>query len=342
MHNLVTEYLACNKDRPEFRKFGDVMQWTSVVATPRFKASSHLIFFVLGKRRAEPVMIAKVPRLPDDTQRLQSEFQNLTALNNMQTSEGVPRVLAFEEFQGSLMLVETAVSGQIMRPALVRKKRELCVRVGTEWLVDFQRSSLTSRAASGKVAVPGLEHINLLAGLSSSEQKAVKKTLGLAQHVRDSEVPAVFEHGDFSSPNLLLSAEGKLGVVDWELANRRGLPGVDLFFFLSYIAFAMAGATQENGKYMQAFQKAFFLPDSWATPYIRDYWQGLGLNAKTASSLFVLCWARYVSSLVSRLTEGERRETVLSDETQEWLRSNRYYRMWRFSLNNLDHLHLLG
>jgi len=346
VNNIVIEFLQRHPDRIPGNQAPD--KWTCVIATPRFKASGHLIFFLLPQGSAAPTMIAKVPRLPGEAQRLELESQNLCMAAQLKEGgfEAVPKIIAYDTFHGYRLLVETAVPGQTMRPAFVKRHRTQCLELGLGWLLEFHQASLRNQAGvrgqAAQTIMSRMANLESLSALSESDERCVAKSMRIARDLQAQHLPTVFEHGDFSSPNLLISATGQLGVVDWELANDCGLPGPDLFFFLSYIGFAVAGATQQNEKYMAAFQSAFFSRDAWALPYIRQYWQGLGLDRGVASGLFVLCWAKYVSSLLDRLAEGSDRGSQFTRETLGWIRSNRYYKMWRYAVENLDQLHLVG
>ena len=48
-------------------------------------------------------------------------------------------------------------------------------------------------------------------------------------------------------PNLLTMHDGRVGVVDWELAQANSLPAVDVFFFLTYVAFSQRRAKKQAG-----------------------------------------------------------------------------------------------
>jgi len=147
-------------------------------------------------------------------------------------------------------------------------------------------------------------------------------------------LPAIFEHGDFSSPNLLIE-ESRLGVVDWELADPFGLPMTDFFFLLTYLAFAKQGA-RNNPTYLRAFHDAFFDNVGWARPYGHDFAEKVGVDPCYLVPLFVTCWMRYVSGLVQRL---DAEENGISDDVLHWLQTNRYYLLWRHTIANLDLLH---
>jgi hypothetical protein len=154
-------------------------------------------------------------------------------------------------------------------------------------------------------------------------------------------MPLVMEHGDFSSPNILQDENGRVGVVDWELAEPKGLPVADLFFFLTYIAFARQNA-RKNAEYLKAFQEAFFGPKAWAWPYVTRYRERLNLAPDMLAPLFGVTWGRYVAGLVMRLQESNEAGGIVGNETVKWLRSNRYYVLWRFTIENLKDLKLAG
>jgi aminoglycoside phosphotransferase (APT) family kinase protein len=145
----------------------------------------------------------------------------------------------------------------------------------------------------------------------------------------------VFEHGDFSPPNVLHLRGGGVGVLDWELAEPHGLPASDLFFFLTWVAWAREGAESEEER-TEAFHRAFFGRDAWARPFVLDYARELGLSPDALTPLFALTWARNVARFVDRLDGSSR---PFARESSDWLRQNRYYAAWRHSLSHAAELH---
>src|SRR5207248_1477046 len=55
-------------------------------------------------------------------------------------------------------------------------------------------------------------------------------------------LPIVCEQRDFAPWNVHRTPNGKLVVFDWESAVPEGLPLMDLWYFLSFVAFALDGA----------------------------------------------------------------------------------------------------
>ncbi|MEK7727847.1 MAG: aminoglycoside phosphotransferase family protein [candidate division KSB1 bacterium] len=335
--NTVLHYLTQNWQRLALESLADSARLSCVLATPRFRASSHVIFFVLGQEGSAPVLVAKVPRLPGDHARLDREASNLRLAYAARANgfDSIPRVIAYEEYHGHKLLIETALRGAPMKPALVQRRPKQCVEAGLAWLLDFH-SATTHASAEARdwfatlIENPIRDFQNLLPPMAE-ELGWLEEILALAEPLRGQALPLVLSHEDLSHPNILFSAEGRAHVVDWELAEPNGLPGVDLFFFLTYIAFARRGAAK-NPEYLAAFQEAFFGPQAWAKDYVARYAEHVRLPAITLTPLFLLCWTRYLIGLVARLSDQRETHAGLDHETLKWLRGNRYYALWRYAL----------
>jgi aminoglycoside phosphotransferase (APT) family kinase protein len=130
------------------------------------------------------------------------------------------------------------------------------------------------------------------------------------------------EHGDLSHPNLIRLSDGRLGVVDWELAEPRGLPLHDLLVFLAYALSATTHA-RTTDEHLAAF-RGFFTAD-WPRLAVASYSAALGLERELLPALFVACWARYTAALLARLAPAR----DPAPELRNWLRGNRYFRYWR-------------
>ncbi len=337
--NTVLTYLTQNWQRLELGQAADPARLSCVLATPRFRASSHVIFFVLSAGQTAPLLVAKVPRLPGDHKRLDLEARNLRAAGDARPGgfASIPRVIAYEEYHNHKLLIETALHGQPMKPGLVRRQSKLCVEAGLTWLLDFHATTAHANHDSpdwfaALVEQPLRDFQRTLPPLAE-ELGLFEDVLALAETLRGHEMPLVLSHEDLSHPNILVSAEWQAQVVDWELAEPNGLPGLDLFFFLTYIAFARRGA-RKNAEYLAAFQEAFFGPHAWTQSYLARYAETLNLPAPALAPLFVLCWTRYIIGLVTRLQDQHEAHATLNHDTLKWLRNNRYYALWRYALTH--------
>jgi aminoglycoside phosphotransferase (APT) family kinase protein len=342
--NLVLTFLAENWQRLNLKRYGDPARLSCLMMTPRFRASRHVICLILAEDRAEPILVVKLPRLPGDNDRLDREVANLLAANRARAEEDVsiPRVVAYEDYHEHRLLIETAVPGRPMSPAIVRRQPELCLEAALTWLLDLQQATAGSTSRDDRdwferLVEQPLQQFNALLPPSAEEAGLVHQTLSLMRPFRDHDMPLVMEHGDFSSPNILQDENGRVGVVDWELAEPKGLPAADLFFFLTYVAFARQNA-RKNADYLKTFQQAFFESQAWAWPYVKRYRERLNLAPEMLVPLFVATWSRYVAGLLMRLQESNEAGSMVEDETIKWLRSNRYYMLWKYAIEQVSKL----
>ncbi len=344
--NLVLTFLAKNWQRLELQRFGEPSRLSCVMMTPRFRASSHVICFVLAEGRAEPILVVKLPRLPGDNERLDREVSNLHAANRGRAKEdaSIPRIVAYEDYHEHRLLIETAVPGRPMSPAVVRRQPEVSIEAALAWLFDLQLATAgpglqSSRDWFERLVEQPLHQFKALLQQSAEESSLVDQALALMHPFRDHEVPLVMEHGDFSSPNILQDENGRVGVVDWELADPQGLPASDLFFFLTYVAFARQGA-RNNAEYLQAFRQAFFGPNAWTRSYVMRYCERLKLAHELAAPLFVLTWGRYVAGLIARLHDSNESNQKVDQKAVKWLKANRYFLLWRYTLEQVNELNV--
>ena len=340
--NTVLTFLQANRQRLDLARYGVPERLSSVMITPRFRASSHVVFLLLAPGVPEPLLVAKLPRLGGASASIEREAANLRAIQAGRASEfaSIPRVVAFEEYLGRPILVETALIGNPMDPATLRRDRAGCCDAMIGWLADLQQPAPDADDADAnwfkRLVERPLRHFEKIFPLSVEEARLLERTWELVSPLRDEALPLVFEHGDLSHPNIMLLKDGTPGVVDWELAEPRGLPTYDLFFFLTYAAFASHNA-RKSGDYLAAFHTAFFGHAAWARAFVATYATRLQLPLHTLTPLLVLSWARYMTSLLMRL-DAERSAGRLSDETADWLRANRYYALWRHAVMNASAL----
>jgi aminoglycoside phosphotransferase (APT) family kinase protein len=341
--NTVVSFLVQHWQRLPLRISGTPPRLASVVMTPRFRASSHVIFFILADGQTQPLLVVKVPRLPGDNSRLDREAANLQMVHTARAGgfHSIPRVVAYEDYRDSRLLIETALVGQTMTPVLVRRQPQACIEAVLAWLIDLHIETSTCHE-NGKewfscLVERPLDCFESSFPLSDEEKRLLDQTRELITPLRDADVTAVFEHGDLSAPNILIAGAASLGVVDWELAEPQGLPALDLFFFLTFVAFARRRARQQTDC-LAAFHEAFFGPRAWAWPYVIRYAAKLQLSSEVLKPLFIVCWSRYVTNIVMRLHDLSSWEG-LEEETATWLRTNRYYALWRHTVRHVQELY---
>lgn len=342
--NYVVDFLTSNYQRLDLARYGLTERMTSVVLTPRFRASSHVVVLVLSQGQAQPKLVAKTPRLADSTCSLEREARNLRFAQGLHSGglSTVPRAVAFEQHLGRPVLVQTALLGHPMDPPQMRRSFEHCCSAAMDCLADLSYGPRNQNSVPENrfnlLVSSVLDYLDESFPWNQNERLDLDRTRACLEPLRNAKLPAVLEHGDFSHPNLMLLSDGCAGVVDWEMAEIHGAPCHDLIFFLTYAAFARNNA-RENGKYLPAIQAAFFGESAWAQAYMLQYAQQLQLPLETLKPLFLLSWVRYIAGLLKRIDEtGER----VSDETADWMRQNRYYVAWRYTIEHIDELQWTG
>jgi len=334
--NTALTFLERHWERLALHAFGTPAELESVLLTPRFRASAHVIFLILARHSAEVVLVIKAGRRGAGAAcTLAREAANLRAVHAARPDgfESIPRLITFEEYADTPLLLETAVSGHVLKPSMARRNPGGCAEALLEWLTTMsaataQRPADVAPALQEQWGAP-LERMVRDHPLNVEEIELVARTRALVQPLERASFPLVFEHGDLSAPNLLMTDRGTLNVVDWELATPAGLPGHDLFTALAFVADARAGAT--------AFGRAFFSPRAWAKPFVERYAAHMNLAPDLLPALFVACWSKHVARQAERLQLAD---SAASSSSDRWasVKAHRYFALWRHAVTHIDEI----
>lgn len=338
--NTAMSFLSANWDRLALHEFGVPADLASVLITPRFQTSAHVVFLLLDRESSEPRLVIKVARQgTGKDSALAREAANLHAVQALRPGgfDSIPRLIAFEAYAGTQLLLETALPGRVLRPSDARRRPNECAQALLDWVTALHLASAHRSIRPSVGGEPWSDPLDRLVrdnSLSAEDAALVARTRELLDPLRRKPWPVVFEHGDLSAPNILVTELGALNVVDWELANPAGLPAQDLFFSLAFLAFARSRATGPR-QYVDAFARAFFGPSAWTRPYIERYADCLHLDRDLLPSLFVACWSSYVARRVDRLTHSAVNSGT-PDERWMSVKRNHYFALWSHAVNNID------
>lgn len=340
--NIATRFLTDNWQELGLGRVTSPERVSWMVLTPGFPASSHVIFFVLCEEISDPVLVMKVARLPGEDSSLSREAANLTAVHRVRMGgfNSIPRMISFKSRGDNSILVETALAGVQMDPAFVRRRTDWCIETVLDWLIDLHSSTAVENTTSPDWFVQLVQRplARLASALSPSreEEELIGTVRTMAEVLCEARFPLVFSHGDLSDPNILVLHKGGVGVVDWEMAEPESFPAADLFFFLNFVASAQRPPVRVDD--VGAFRQTFFSDSSWAARYVSRYAEAMKLPMELLKPLFVLCFTRYLSEFVARMS-GAR--SVLDPETSAWLRTDRSYVLWREAVQNAGKLVLV-
>jgi aminoglycoside phosphotransferase (APT) family kinase protein len=326
--NVVAEFLHTNRERLDLDRHGVGERISTLVLTPRFRASRHVVFLVLSEWN-DPALVVKVPRLAFDTSGIASEFTVLTALQRNGGHSGVPRPVAFDEHHGVPLFVQTALQGRLLARPLARKRPGGWAESAAAWLATFPSTGGNDEGACDRLVERPLRAFAATVGQAWALD-LVDRTRELVAPLRAATFPLVLEHGDFAHPNIVVLPDGGLGAIDWELGEEQGLPAHDLTFFLMYLAIACLRPETAAGR-RSAFDRAFVAPDGWGLPALSSYAERVGVERPLLPSLVVASFARYAARLVSRLAG----EQGAHSELVRWLHDDRACDLWRHAVNRM-------
>jgi hypothetical protein len=246
--------------------------------------------FVEG--RSEPPVVVKFARVEEVEAELDREAQVLRLLEIERPEvPGIPRMRATGRRAGRRALAESSVNGRPLLDALTPTTfGDLAERV-TQWLIELAGRDAPqpardwrSRLVENPLDEFERSYANVLEPGDAPRARRVLEGLG--------ELPQVCEHRDCSPWNVVLTGSGGPALLDWESAEPRGLPALDLIYFLTNAAFVLDGAL-ESGRTREAYAQLLD-PNSphghVAAQCIVEYSSRLGLDHDSLGRLRLLCW----------------------------------------------------
>jgi hypothetical protein len=304
-----------------------------ILLTGGHRSVNKVVGVVMRDHGAEPSAVVKMPRVPESIPALWNEARTLQQLEGRPNPvQGAPRVLSFVEQGASTRLVESAIRGV---PVAAR------LRAGTYRRFALQAADWQVRLAGRAAPVgPAAWWDRLVEPALAEVSAAYGPVLDVCQLERTREqlsglstLPLVCEQRDFSPWNVLVDGNGELAVLDWESSELRGLPALDLIYFLAYLAFYVDGA-MASGRFRQAHRRALdpSTPTGRVThDALRRYCEGVGLDPTALGPLRLLTWLVHARSEYRQLTAdaGHR-------PSPEQLRSAVFITLWQEELRNVE------
>jgi hypothetical protein len=259
------------------------------------RSTSKVVRLAFSPADCRPRNATKMARVPEASAGLKREADVLEAIDQRHGHiSGMPRVLSVRDGADSFAVVETAVTGRPLYRFLRRDNYARLAFQAADWLAELAGRSERRPPAHWWPALvePALQNFAASFGpvvrLSSLERsRHVLERLG--------SLPRVCEQRDFSPWNVLLTPDGRIGVLDWESAELNGLPGMDLVYFLAYLAFYRDGA-------LNMFRRGYETAPSFRRSYrrlirghlfrdvLKHYAMNLGLEPDELDPIRLLVW----------------------------------------------------
>ena len=257
------------------------------------KTINKVVGLVFANSDPSPRLVVKLGRVADASAALERETANLQAIQAQLPNpiNGIPQVLFSYNWAGQPVLGETALAGRPLYTALRRDTcRDLALQV-TGWLADLAgraepcpRPDWWNRLIEPTLAEFEHNYGEVLDPAKLRSTRTIVNTLG--------DLPLVAEQRDCSPWNILIDHQGALAILDWESAVPRGLPGLDLVYFLTYLAFFLDGAMNSR-RFVESF-RASLDPSTFTGSILAEcqqrYLDRLSLDQEAWLPLRLLTW----------------------------------------------------
>ena len=272
----------------------------SVLLTPRYRASRHVIGVGAARDGSQLTTVIKVPCAVEGARAVAHEAASLAAFQRgTADAEVAPRLISVVDHGPRAMLVESAVNGRPLDRRQVRRDPPAALDAVRGWVDNAPKGAPVPPDHDGRFARlidDAARRVQAAGGPRQPHRsQLLDRTRQALRPLRHTALPTVFEHGDFSHPNLLLLADGRLAAVDWEQAEPEGLPGHDLFFFLGYLCHAVEKPHRPVAvaeRYRQAV-----VPGGWARGAVEAHLELMSVDRRCLEALQLASWLRTVATL---------------------------------------------
>ena len=277
----------------------------------------------------EPRWVVKLTRDAAFNDRLENEWRALTVLAGAGIGDGatVPRPAFLGHHAGLAVLGETALHGVAFRRRTTGDADCPFARAATDWLLALGAATVARRATTTEVAGALRRLLARFAELyrvTDAEHALLAdqvEALAAGAHA----LPLVMQHGDPGTWNVLVTPDGRPAFLDWEAAERHGMPLWDLFYFARSFGVTVARAAGTRSS-LTAFAEQYLADSPLSRRLAADverHCADIGLDRGLVGPLFHLCWVHRALKEAMRLPPGE-------------LERGRYIRLLRLCIDRRD------
>lgn len=247
-----------------------------------------------GARR--PEVVAKVGRTSASDGALEREAELLLRLQrDRPTLSGVPWTRTRGHRAGRSVIVQNALDGVPLERSLKPSTFDRIALEMTDWLIELAgmpvpepMTSWGGRLVDGPIAaLPTIGHAPQARDLATRARAALSDL---------PDLPLVWEHRDLGHWNVVVPDAGGFAVFDWEFAEPRGLPALDLTWFLVSSALSIDGEagggldrTRTVARYERLLDPDTAIGGAIAAA-IGKYASTLGVGLDLLPRLRLLCW----------------------------------------------------
>jgi hypothetical protein len=289
----------------------DVAGFDWAMSAPGRYRSNKISFFLFEPGADVPKIVVKATRDPDLNGRLDIEREALEHLHSagVVAPSTIPSVVFSGIEAGRALLGLTAVAGNPFT-AETRASAD-CPHAarGFSWLVDLGASTASPSPGAGTELGAHLREIlERFLGLydvGARYRSVLEDQIGAIERC-SSPLPVVFQHGDPGAWNLLVAQDGTVAFLDWEAAERHGVPLWDVFHLARSFA-VVAGRAAGEQNMMRSIERILYTPspiNRMVADVIGRYRERVGVPEELVEPLFHTSWMHRALKEATRLPKG--------------------------------------
>ena len=265
--------------------FSSSLHWT-ILSNGDADFHDNVIFFGFNGNQADPVLVAKIPRLVENGWMLKVEYDHLVELWNCigeNAASYVPKPYALTPIQGRPVLMISYVSGESLTrlsPKSFWRNRRQVLALAKEAaysllkLNQLTETPIEQGESKDSRFLEKAEKFKELFQVSSEEERVLADLVETVRIRTSSAIDRVIIQGDFWHGNMIRDKKrGSLMLVDWQFARWSVDVSMDVYFFL------LAGALSatENDAVEQRAKYAFALLKEWRKDIMSEYLAAYGM-----------------------------------------------------------------
>jgi hypothetical protein len=281
--------------------------------------------FVVLDQNGEPILFIRMMRKPENDCLLEEEYHLVESLIAFPALAAyLPELCFLGEVNGQRFVVERAVVGESLfrkmpgRTCHFRNRFKSHVNLSMNCLIELAcatKNRVSEAQLLGTVLQPLKEYYVKAGGKILDLEPLIEKLLKNSKGC----VETVVTHGDFSPKNLIMRPDGYCTVIDWETARMKGLPLIDLFYFLSRYAYLSGSSRREmKAQRIKAFYESSRSGAKIALQAVKQYCLQMKYNEGIIKPLFLLHFL-YKAWLKCRMSGMDDKSTKF------WLNLFQYY-----------------
>lgn len=256
-------------------------------------------FLLFPQSAAQPRWVVKFMRVPSYAGPIERDQRALAAVAAAggAAASHAPRFLGRFEVSGLAASIETAAGGRplsaVLHSAGSRVAKMRLVDAVAGWIVELGRET---RHAGADAELERLR-VNVLGAWPEAPDHLLA---GL------SALPAVLQHNDLGTWNIVTAGEPDFTAVDWESANPSGLPLWDLWYFLASALPLLEGEDARDVRGFALLFRGEAAGSSALFRWTRSAVEALGIPPDAVGKLATLCWLHHGLSHGMRSTAVDR------------------------------------